>query len=403
MNLKQSSLMLIITISLAILFITYPANAIKVGVIMDDHSGPEYMPANPDGNQCVACSEGQPYTDGFDHSADGYFSNKYFLAHLSNISANIPGFVVDQFNEDAHHQGIILMDKDNPQRIVDDSDFFDSAPYTPALVDAWGEEGIFVDPSIPGADSETGYITYTDLYMNFTETDGTPLYIWPQPYPYPTENPLYPDTKKAANGGGVPFYLLPRDVMNEFEDSTFDGGGSLGYGPWTLPDGAQYLKGPIAETAGFYPDNGWIDMLGWEYFTNGGWEGPACIDFFAGIVDLFVDSWEEHDFWEFAALSGYATRLRAGGRAVYMEEVTGQMNQVKDWLWANYETTLAGGLTGENKDDYIKVTYMIDPCFCEGVNPKDNIHGRSLFDAVYDQIVSVGVDKIIIHDHFVGH
>ena len=83
-----------------------------------------------------------------------------------------------------------------------------------------------------------------------------------------------------------------------------------------------------------------------------------------------------------------------------MEEVTGQMNQVKDWLWAHYSNVLTGGASG-NKDDYIRVTYMIDPCFCNGENPADNIHGKSLYNAVYDLITRVGVDKIVVHDHFI--
>ena len=45
----------------------------KIGIVMVDHSGPEYYPADPGGGQCVACDEGQPYTDAYDHSADGYF------------------------------------------------------------------------------------------------------------------------------------------------------------------------------------------------------------------------------------------------------------------------------------------------------------------------------------------
>ena len=222
----------------------------KCGVVMDDHSGPEWYPKRPDGNQCTACDAdvGQPYTDGYDHSVDGYFSIKYFLAHMANMLGNIPGFVVDSFLGSAHHQGIILMDKDNPEKIVDDADYFDGTPYTPTLIDAWFREGIKVDTSIPGADSGTGYISYTDLYTNFTDTDETPLYIWAQPYPYPEGDPDYPEAKEAYNSGAKPFYLLPRDVMNAYQDVNFDGGGAIGYGPWDLPMGESYLEGPISQT-----------------------------------------------------------------------------------------------------------------------------------------------------------
>lgn len=380
---------------------TSAEGAVKIGVVMVDHSGPEIYPARPDGKQCVACDEGQEYNDGFDHSADGYFSIKYFLAHLVNNSAHIPGQVADSFGPDlAHHQGIILMDKLNPSEIVDDDDYFDDTPYTPTLMDAWGEEGIYVDPDFPGAE-EDGYISYTDLYIIYNDSDGTSLYIWPQPYPYPEEDPVYPAEKEALNTGEVPFYLLPRDVMNRHEDTTFDGGlsKSFGYGPWSMPESESYLEGPVVEssTASNYPDNGWAGMLGWEYDIT-----PGTDWFKDGITVLNdVNAWEEHDFWEFVGFDTYDSWGKKGGREVYMEEVTGQMKQVRDWLWTNYETTLTGGATGEDKDDYIRVTYMIDPCFCNGVDPKNSIHGKSLWDAVYDLIVNIGVDKIVIHDHFI--
>ncbi|UCG70914.1 MAG: hypothetical protein JSV09_07935, partial [Thermoplasmata archaeon] len=418
-------LVLALSMGLGLSFPASPSNAgNKCGVIMDDHSGPEYYPARPDGMQCSACGadEGQPYTDGYDHSVDVYFSMKYFLAHMANMFSNIPGFVIDSFHKNAHHQGIVLMDKDNPAQIVDDADYFDGTPYTPTLVDAWLREGIKVDNSIPGADPITGYISYTDLYMNFNDTDGTPLYIWAQPLPYPGDSD-YPAAKGALNIGGVPFYLLPRDVMNEYQDLNFDGGGGLGYGPRDLPGGESYLEGPISQTAEIvyrpvipqlanYPDNGWSDMLGWEYYTNYDFVPPDCADFFAGVQDLSIYAWEEHDFWEFAGFDRYAHQLTFG-REVYMEEVTGQMNSVRDWLWDHYQVAITGGAGGA-KEDWIIPTYMIDPCFCDGVDPRNPTgatHGKSLYDAVYNLIVNQGLlgkadggnDKIIIHDHFVGH
>ena len=35
------------------------------------------------------------------------------------------------------------------------------------------------------------------------------------------------------------------------------------------------------------------------------------------------------------------------------------------------------------------------------MDPADSVHGKSLSDAIYDLIVNVGVDKIIMHDHFI--
>lgn len=365
----------VILISIFLLVPLAQAN-VKIGIVIADHCGPEYYPAAPDGNQCVACDQGQPYTDGYNHSADGYFSLKYFLADLVNKNGAIPGFVVDDF--EYHGFGIVLMDKNQPSEIVSG---------TPDLIDAWGKEGIYVNPAIPGADPVTGYITYTKLYTDFLDIDGTHLYVWPIPYPYPTGNPAYPANKDVSNNGGVPFYLLPRDAMNAYQDATFMPG-------WSIPGGALYLEGPIVESGNHYPDNNWQNMLGWEYYT-------AASDFFGTIQILNnVSAWNEHDFWEFVGFDAYTGWLFKGGREVYAEEVTGQMNQIKDWLWANYGSILTGGASG-NKDDYIRNTYLIDPCFCNNVTPTDSIHAKSMYDAVYDLITRVAVDKIIMHDHYI--
>jgi hypothetical protein len=386
----------------------------KIGVVMVDHSGPEYYPSQPDGKQCVACDEGQPYTDGYDHSADSYFALKYFLAHLVNRSAAIPGFVAESFGIGfqglplgwAGPQGIILMPREALGTIVSDTGI-DNGTYT--LIDAWGEEGVIVDTSFPGADGFSGYISYNDLYSHtLVDTDGTNVYIWPQPSPYPSSDPAYPSKKEAFNTSDplVSFYLLPRDVMNSHEDLTFDGGGLLGYGrsflglaDWSpVAAGAPYLNGPLEDPVGsgyLYPDNGWKDMLAWDYDLSAGCDWFSC-----GVTSSTSNAWNERDFYEFVGLQSYQSWQRKGGREVYNEEVTGQMNAIKDWIWTNYESSLTGGATGE-KDDYIKVTYMIDPCFCDGEDPTDNIHGRSLSNAVYDLIVNVGVDKIVMHDHFI--
>ncbi len=384
----------------------------KTGVILADHAGPEYYPSMPSGDQCVACDEGQPYTDGNDHSADGYFAMKYFLAHLVNMSAAIPGFVAESFgngfgnnypNGLAGPQGIILMPREAAETIVADADI---ANGTYTLIDAWGMEGIKVDSAFPGADL-AGYISYNDLYTHANvDTDGTNVYIWPQPYPYPSGNPAYPAVKEALNSGEVPFYLLPRDVMNENEDLTFDGGRQLGYGrtaglnDWSPATAfAPYLNGPLEDPAGSginYPDNGFTDMLAWDYDLTQGCDWFSC-----GVTETTSNAWDERDFYEFVAFDALASWTKKGGREVYMEEVTGQMKQIKDWVWTNYEADLTGGLAGEDIDDYVKVTYMIDPCFCDGVDPTDSVHGKSLLDAVYDLIVNVGVEKIVVHDHFI--
>jgi hypothetical protein len=389
---------------------------------MVNHSGPEFYPADPSGNQCVACDQGQPYTDGNDHSADGYFAMKYFLQMLGGVQGAIPGFVIDSFstgptgNPLAHHQGIILMDKTNPSQIVDDDEFFSGIPYTPTLIDAWGEErievGVAFATAYPGLIDMNGTISYTDLYSIKEPVDGDGLYIWAQPDPYPSGNPKYPAGKEALNSGGVPFYLLPRDVMNAEEDANFDGGGSLGYS-WDNPDTVTfpYLEGPIEDPAAsgnFYPDNGWKDMLGWEF--------DLTTDDLMSTKTTMTDvaAWEEHDFWEFTGFDTYTSWNKKGdpgvAREVYNEEVTGEMNQIKDWIWANYETHLTGG-GGGTKDDFVHRTYMIDPCFCDGVNPRDSVHGKAMFDAVRNTIINQGLmgkadgghDKIIIHDHFIGH
>jgi hypothetical protein len=377
--------------------------ASKTGIIMADHSGPEYYPATPGGGQCGACDEGQPYTDGNDHSADGYFAIKYFLAHLVNNSAAVPGFVAESFGLGmnlAGPQGIILMPREAPSTIVSDTGI-DNGTYT--LIDAWGKEGIIVDPSFLGADI-SGYISYNDLYTHVNvDTDGTNVYIWPQPYPYPVGDSAYPAVKEAFNSGDVPFYLLPRDVMNSHEDLTFDGGGYYGYGygaAWSpVTAGASYLNGPLEDPAGtayYYPDNGFTDMLAWDYDLTAGCDWFSC-----GVTPTTSNAWNERDFYEFVGFDTMTSWALKGGREVYNEEVTGQMRSIKDALWASYETDLTGGLTGEDIDDYIKVTYMIDPCFCNGVDPTDSVHGKSLSDAVYDLIVNVGVDKIVMHDHFI--
>ena len=252
----MGTMILVVLTFLSFILFSPPAQATKIGIVMDDHSGPEYYPAQPDGNQCVACDQGQPYTDGYNHSADGYFAMKYFMAHMVNINGAIPGFVGADFGDQG--DGIILMDKYQPETIVSG---------TPTLIDAWGKEGIYVSTAIPGADPVTGYITYTKLYTDFLDTDGTHRYVWPQPNPYPTGDPAYPANKKVMNDGNVAFYVIPRDVMNAYEDTTFNGG-AYGYGPYSLPAGALYLEGPIEDPAGsghFYPDNGWKNMLGWGY------------------------------------------------------------------------------------------------------------------------------------------
>jgi hypothetical protein len=387
------------------------AQAGTTGIVMVDHSGPEYYPSQPGGGQCVACDEGQAYTDTYDHSADGYFSLKYFLAHLVNISAALPGFVAESFGAGfggnyphgmAGPQGIILMPREAGETIVSDVDI---ANGTYTLVDAWGKEGINVDPSFPGA--VAGYITYNDLYTHTNvDADGTNVYIWPQPYPYPAGDPDYPSIKEALNSGEVPFYLLPRDVMNSHEDLTFDGGGVLGYGgtdgmaDWSpLTAFAPYLGGPLEDPAGsgdYYPDNGFTDMLAWDYDLAQGCDWFSC-----GVTPTTSNAWDERDFYEFVGFDAMAGWTIHGGREVYNEQVTGQMKQIKDWLWTNHETELTAGAVGEDIDDYIRITYMIDPCFCDGVDPTDSVHGKSLSDAVYDLIVNVGVDKIVMHDHFI--
>jgi len=137
-------------------------------------------------------------------------------------------------------------------------------------------------------------------------------------------------------------------------------------------------------------------------------------------------------FDEFGGMDYYNNWQNIGGYEPSFFQIYPQMNNVRDELWANYETELTDG-GGGAKEDYIRITQGIDYqfsddptkgqcvnmmgmstgtfCFvdgdCGGMEicdlGKSPRHGQSLYDAIRDLIDNVGVDKIIIAEHFVGH
>ena len=142
----------------------------------------------------------------------------------------------------------------------------------------------------------------------------------------------------------------------------------------------------------------------------------------------------DKNFDEFGGMDYYGNWQNMGGYEPSFFQIYPQMRNVRDDLWTNYETELTDG-GGGTKEDYIRTTQGIDyqfsndpikgqcvdimgisngdVCFVDGDCTdmmystcdltKSPRHGQSLYDAVVDLIDNVGVDKIIIAEHFVGH
>jgi hypothetical protein len=142
----------------------------------------------------------------------------------------------------------------------------------------------------------------------------------------------------------------------------------------------------------------------------------------------------DKNFDEFGGMDYYGNWQSIGGYEPAFFQIYPQMNNVRDDLWASYETALTDG-GGGTKEEYIRITQGIDYQFSDDptkgqcVNTmglsngefcsldgdctdaaystcdltKSPRHGQALYDAVLDLIGNVGVDKIIIAEHFVGH
>jgi hypothetical protein len=140
----------------------------------------------------------------------------------------------------------------------------------------------------------------------------------------------------------------------------------------------------------------------------------------------------DKNFDEDVGMSYNSSWSNMGGYEPSFFQIYPQMNNVRDDLWATYEAALTDG-GGGTKEEYIRITQGIDYqfsddptkgqcvnmmgmttgtyCFvdgdCAGMDTcdltKSPRHGQSLYDAVIDLINNVGVDEIIIAEHFVGH